>query len=378
MRLNRVFHFVAVSILAGSFCEVRGQSVETEGWGRLKGGEEVALITLRHGPIAAEIATHGAQIVSLQVPDKDGKSTNVVLGYPDLKSAERGGTLGAVIGRYANRISKGGFEIDGERFDLESVNPKTGIQLHGGKTGFQFQNWEIEENPERVGFEPHPAAVTLRLVSPDGHEGFPGNLTVWVQYRIAPDSGPAARTRAWLHEPVATFEMEFRARTDAPTHVNLTNHAYFNLAGEGTIAGHSILWGAGEVLEFDANRVPTGKVLPLESMGLRSGSTTALKPGSADFQPFDHCFVTPDNGNFGALVGGNGLKMSVETSQPGVQIYTANHFNGDPFPRYGGICFETQHFPDTPNQPAFPTTLLRPGEWLMETTTLRFSVEVAL
>ncbi|MDF1813966.1 MAG: galactose mutarotase [Verrucomicrobiales bacterium] len=346
------------------------EDVKITDWGTLKNGESVKFITLRRGAASLKIATLGAQITELNVPLENGKHRNVVLGHPDLTSAETQGTLGAAIGRYANRISQSGFTIDGTRYDLESVNPKTGIQIHGGRTGFQRQNWEIETAPESAGFKPTQVAITLKHFSPSGHEGFPGNVTVWVQYRLANSAGESSEK----NKSLLVLEMEFRAKTDAPTHINLTNHAYFNLAGEGTIENQAMTLHCPEYLEFDDRNIPTGKVLPVENTRFdfrKQKLFTTLDESTR----LDHCFVVPPDGEIGHLTlpGKNDLTMSIFTNQPGVQIYTANHFKGNPFPKYGAICFETQHYPDTPNRPEFPSTLLRPGEWLTETTRYFFS-----
>ncbi|MEO0417188.1 MAG: aldose epimerase family protein, partial [Verrucomicrobiota bacterium] len=275
-------------------------------------------------------------------------------------------------GRYANRISGGGFSIDGQRYNLESVNKKTGIQIHGGKTGFQKQNWKIETDPTVAGLKHHPASITLRLQSLDGHEGFPGNVTVWVQYRVEAFRGPIINMMA-LSPPQGKLIMEFRAKTDAPTHINLTNHAYFNLSGEGDLTDHYLSIPT-KVLEFDDRKIPTGKILTLAEAGFEQ--EFKLHPSKQTFIPLDHCFVCPPAGSetrTAALENHKtGIGMSVETTQPGIQIYTANHFKGDLFPKYGAICFETQHFPDSPNRPEFPSTLLRPNQWFGETTAFHF------
>jgi aldose 1-epimerase len=309
------------------------------------------------------------------VPDRKGRLHNVVLGHSNLEAALTRGTLGSVIGRYANRISNGGFEIDGTRYDLESVNKKTGIQIHGGRTGFHKQNWQIEEDPESVGFKKHDSpSITLRLTSPDGHEGFPGKLTVWVQYRLK-DTDPGVITGVWLSLPTGDLEMEFRAKTEKSTHVNLTNHAYFNLRGNGSILEHGLRLSCTEFLEFDDKKIPTGKILPVKGTRFDFLKEKTISRGVADlnYEGLDHCFVVPKNGVVGTLHDKElGIYMNISTTQPGVQLYTANHFKGNPFPRHGAICFETQHYPDSPNRKEFPSTLLRPGEWLNETTKFSF------
>lgn len=351
------------------------QPVAITEWGKLKNGDKVKLISLNAGGIRAQVATYGAQIVSLELPGDNNEWDNVVLGHPNLEAAEKGGVLGSVIGRYANRIAGGGFTIDQKRFDLESVNKRTKIQIHGGKTGFQRQNWEIEKDPVSVGFPDHPISVTLKYVSQDGHEGFPGNLTVWVQYRLK-DTRIGPITGIHLTIPSGDLEMEFRAKTDQPTHVNLTNHAYFNLLGSGSsVLGHNLTLGCKSMLEFDQQKIPTGKLLSVEGTRFDFTSRDKISRGVvADlYQGLDHCFVVPEKGYVGTLYEEtSGRSMIITTTQPGVQLYTANHFKDNPFAKFGAICFETQHYPDSPNQASFPSTLLRPGEWLVETTTFSF------
>ena len=330
-------------------------------WGTLENGESVRLIQLETTTIRASIATYGAQLVKLEVPDRESEFGNVILAHNSLEEAERGGVLGSVIGRYANRIADGGFTIDGQRFELGSVNARTGVQIHGGKTGFQRRNWQIETDPASAGFEPAANSITLKYLSADGEEGFPGNLTAWVQYRLEGNS----------------LVLQYRARTDRPTHVNLTNHAYFNLAGSGHILDHELLLRSSQYLDADERKVPTGKILGVNRtrFDFRYRRNVSRDLPLEKYPGLDHCFVVPDDGNVGELLDlESGRRMKVETTQPGVQVYTANHFKDNPFPRFGAICFETQHYPNTPNLPSFPSTLLRPDETYDETT--RFSFDV--
>ncbi len=367
--------FLAVVFVVAGFSRIQGQtaSVEKGIWGKLSSGEEVHRYRLSDGSTQAEICDYGAQILGWwqEVPGRE-HWVNVVRGPANFSQVEGGPVLGAVIGRYANRISGGGFTIDGQRYDLESVNQK-GIQIHGGKTGFQRQLWQEEADPQAVGFDAAPAAsVTLRLRSADGHEGFPGNMTVWVQYRLVADSDRYSR-----------LEMEFRAETDKPTHLNLTNHAYFDVSG-GEGLESCFLYGSEkwQLLEFDKNKIPTGSFLPPDTVGDFVGKYQNLSPQAAGFVPLDHCYRIVDavdwefGMNFAGLLYSHstGLSLRVQTTQPGVQIYTANHFKGQPMPKHGAICFETQHFPDTPNRPEFPSTLLRPGEGYRQVTVYRLAV----
>lgn len=358
--MNRIL-FAIVAILLASITHLSCAGVTVTGWGALETGETVQLIQIERPGIRASIATYGAQLVTLEVPDRDGEFGNVILAHKSLEEAEKGGVLGSVIGRFANRIADGGFTIDGRRFDLESVNGKTGVQIHGGKTGFQRRNWEIEPDPVAAGFAPADESITLKYLSADGEEGFPGNLTAWVQYRLEENS----------------LVLQYRARTDRPTHVNLTNHAYFNLAGNGDILGHELLLRSDQYLDADERKVPTGKILGVNrtrfDFRYRRNVSRDLPPEK--YPGLDHCFVVPDNGRVGELLDlKSGRRMRIETTQPGVQVYTANHFRGNPFPRFGAICFETQRYPNSPNITSFPSSLLRPGETYDETTRFTFDV----
>ncbi len=340
---------------AGSF------AVENSVWGELPTGVKVNIFTLTndHG-MKVKLAEYGALLVSIEVPDRKGVPGPVTLSYPSLDEALAGGVFGSVIGRFANRIDGGGFTIDGTRYELKSVSPKTGVHIHGGKTGFQSQRWSSSSKKGEK-----EASVTFSLASPDGHEGYPGILQAEVTYTLNDENA---------------LTIDYRAFTDKPTHVNLTNHAYFNLAGEGTIEDHLLQLNTPRVLEIDDRNIPTGLLLPVVDTPFdflspkRIGDLLPqLKTGG-----LDHCFV-PVESNLPQTIAKlsdpkSGRVLTVATSKPGVQIFTANHFRGNPFPRWGGICFETQFFPNAPNEPSFPSSLLRPGDIYHHTTEFRFSV----
>lgn len=341
-----------------------GAEPVSEIWGKTPEGKEVRIYTIGndHGT-RVRVADYGALLVSIETRDKQGSVSDITLSYGSLDEALAGGVFGSVIGRFANRISGGGFSIDGERFDLDSVNPKTGVHIHGGKTGFHRQVWESTSGTEKG--EPY---VSFSLVSPNGHEGYPGTVEVQATYRLTADNA---------------LRIEYRGSTDAPTPLNLTNHVYFNLASSGDVADHLLEMTPVERLVVDDRQVPTGEVVPVfdSPFDLRRPTRLGDVLGEVEGGGFDHCFVIAQS----SLAKGpvvvaklshpeSGRTMEVSTTKPGVQVYTANHFKGEPYPKWGGICFETQHFPDAPNQPTFPESVLRPKERYFHVTEFRFGV----
>lgn len=346
-------------------------SVEKEAWGKSPDGEVVELYTLTnaHG-LKARVMTLGATLVGMEVPDREGKFKNVTLRLDGLDDYLAGHPLfGSVVGRYANRIAGGGFSLDGERYQLETFNKRTGVHIHGGATGFQKQIWKAEtESVENA------VAVRLTLESPDGHEGYPGTLKVIVAYVLDNEN---------------RLTMNYLATTDKPTHVNLTNHAYWNLggAGSGDVLDHVLTLNADRCLVADDEKIPTGELRKVKGspMDFTEAHTVGGRieevPGG-----YDHCYAI--NGTDGKEVKfcarvehpGSGRVMEVSTTQPGVQFYTANGLSdryaagGKPYGKCHGLCLETQAFPDSPNKPDFPTTVLRPGETYRHSTVHKFSV----
>lgn len=318
------------------------------------------------------ITPQGGHIMSIQVPDSKGNLTDVVLGYDSVKEYVGGrGFYGSTIGRYGNRIAKGKFSIDGQEYQLAVNNePNT---LHGGPGGFHNVLWTGKEITTYEG-----KAVELDYLSKDGEEGYPGNLNVKVVFSLT-DSNE--------------LKIQYEATTDKPTVVNLTNHAYFNLSGEGNgdILDHEMMINADKFLPVDAGLIPTGELRPVKGtpfdflqphkIGERIGSEDEqVKIGKG----YDHCFVLNKKaGNEMSLAAkvsdpASGRTMEVWTTEPGVQFYTGNFLTGTPGKggkpynfRYA-FCLETQHFPDSPNQPAFPSTLLKPGETYKSTTIYKF------
>lgn len=333
---------------------------------------------LSNGTISTAILSWGAIIQELHVPGRDGTTANVVLGFRDVKRYfVKHPHFGAVVGRYGNRIAGGQFELDGQQI---RVTPNKGtFTLHGGDRGFDYYNWESEalEEGDTVG-------VRLRRVSPDGEEGFPGTLTATVTYRLTPDNA---------------LRIDYEVTTDKPTVHNLTNHSYFNLVGEGsgTVEDHVLTLNASHYTPTNEEQIPTGEIAPVEGTPFDyrqpHAIRDALRDGSSDqivrARGIDHNLVIDRPEGDGSLAPAarlvdpaSGRVMTVETTEPGMQVYTGNQLTGE-IVGYSGrlyrqtdaVCFETQHFPDSPNQPTFPSTVLRPGETYTSTTIYRFGTE---
>lgn len=344
--------------------DIASMTVERTPFGKTSDGSSVDLLTLTNsaGNIV-QLTNYGAILVSVQVPDRDGKRANVNLGFDNLKSYLDGHPyFGATVGRYANRIAKGKFRLDGKDYALAVNNGPN--HLHGGIVGFDKQVWQAEElrNKDSVG-------VRFTLHSPGGQEGFPGNLDVTAEYTWNNDN-----------ELAYTFE----AKTDAATVLNLTNHAYWNLAGagQGDVLEHVLQLKCDKYVAVDDTLIPTGDISKVDGSPLDFRQPHTLGERIAQLpetKGYDHCYVV--DGTVGKLRTcavmrdpSSGRVMEVSTTQPGVQLYTANHL-GAPWGQHGAFCLETQHYPDSPNQPEFPTTRLDPGETFSETTVVRFSVQ---
>jgi len=339
-------------------------AVEESTFGTLPTGETVRAFSLENEQgTRVRLCEYGALLLSVETRDRNGTRARITLSYATLDEALAGGVFGSVIGRFANRIDGGGFTIDGVRHDLESVHPRTGVHIHGGKTGFHRQLW----NGRITG----PSSVEFSLESPDGHEGYPGRVRVSIRYSLSADN---------------TLRLVYSGTTDRATHLNLTNHVYFNLAGKGDLSRHELTVHSERILDCDDRRIPTGRLNPVADTPFDFRSARPLGdilpqiPGGG----LDHFFVRQPDGErsaesklpvFARLEHApSGRVLEVATNQPGAQIYSANHFKGQPFPRWGGICFETQGHPDAPNRPEFPSTVLRPGENYRHLTEFRFSL----
>ena len=337
--------------------------VTRESFGKTSDGQNVDIYTLTNRRGAeVKITNYGGIITSLRVPDRNGKRDDVVLGFDNLDAYLKGHPyFGAIIGRYANRIAKGRFTLNGHEYSLAVNNGEN--HLHGGIKGFDKVVWTAK--PLKV---PNGAALRLTYLSKDGEEGYPGSLSVTVIYTLTNAN---------------ELKIEYWATTDKDTVVNLTSHSYFNLAGQGNgdILNHQLLINARRFTPTDAGSIPTGELKSVK--GTPFDFTSAFRIGDrindADQQlkfgnGYDHNFVL--NGRTGTLrqaavayEPASGRSMEVWTTEPGIQFYTANYLDGS-FTGKGGkvyqqryaFCLETQHFPDSPNQPSFPTTVLRKGQ----------------
>ena len=334
-------------------------TISVEDFGQTKSGENVSLfcLTNSHGNVI-KLTNYGAILVSVEVPDTDGKRANVNLGYTSLSGyLERHPYFGSTVGRFCNRIANGRFKIDGQSYELAVNNGPN--HLHGGLVGFDQYVWAAEQVDQGLKFS---------MVSPHGDEGYPGALSVEALYR-------------WNDQNELSYS--FKATTDAPTVLNLTNHAYWNLSGvdNGDVLEHEVMLNCDETLDVDDSLIPTGSTSPVAGSVFDFGSFRALGERINELpetKGYDHCYVV--NGTAGELrLAGtardpkSGRVMEVLTTQPGMQLYTGNHLDGE-FVPHQGFCMETQHFPDSPNKPDFPTTRLNPGEIFVEQTVHRFSV----
>lgn len=342
-------------------------------FGATKDGQEVNVRTLTNlKGMRVKLLDYGATLISVEVPDKSGKLANVTLSFPSLEGyLQRHPYFGSTVGRYANRIAGGKFSIDGKEYTVAKNNGPN--HLHGGLKGFDAKLWKAEplSSEEMVG-------VKFSYSSADGEEGYPGKLDVSVTYTL---------------NNANELRIDYVATTDKPTVVNLTNHTYWNLAGAGSgdILNHELTLAADKYLPIDDNSIPTGVLADVQgtpfdftqphAIGERIGE---LKKEPHKTKGYDHCYVL--RGQQGKLElaarakdPASGRVMEVFTTEPGVQLYCANFMDGGPggngFKQHDAFCLETQHFPDSPNQSAFPSTVLRPGQTFRTTTMHRFSVE---
>ncbi|MFI5757027.1 aldose epimerase family protein [Streptomyces sp. NPDC051569] len=322
--------------------------ISTERVGATADGTPVHGWTLERAGTRLRLLTYGGVVQSVEVPDRDGTVADVVLGFPDVGGylESSGPYFGALVGRYANRIAGAAFTLDGRTHQLaRNDGPNS---LHGGERGFDRRVWDAERDGEH--------GVRLSRISPDGEENFPGRLDVSATYTLEADG---------------SLRIAYRAVTDAPTHINLTNHTYWNLggAGSGSAAGHELRIAAGRITPVDGAAIPTGELAPVD--GTRFDFRASRTVGGG----YDHNFVLDGEPLAAELYDpASGRVLTVTTTEPGLQLYTGDHFDGKPYGPGDGIALETQHFPDSPNRPAFPSTVLRPGEVYASTTTYGFAV----
>lgn len=372
MKCSRLIFYAGAFVLA---CTMQNLSLraqmKTEVWGLTPEGQQVKLFTLSDDVLRVRVMEFGARIVSVEAPDHNGRMDDVVLGYSDLAgyTSDPKGYFGAIVGRYGNRIRGGTFTLDGKTYHVP-VNNK-GNALHGGPQGFSSKVW----SGKAVGNN----KVEFTLVSPDGDMGFPGELTAQVTYSLTGNR----------------IRIDYAARTTKTTVVNLTNHSYFNLAGQasGDVLHHSLRIDADSITPVDDTLIPTGALGKVDGtpfdfrvatpIGARiDAKSEQLKRAGG----YDQNFVT--NGQPGTLREVaraedplSGRTLTVLTTEPGVQFYSGNFLNGsakgftgEPYRQHAGFCLETQHFPDSPNHSNFPNTVLRPGQTLHSTTEFVFGV----
>lgn len=354
--------------------------IETS-FGSLEDGRKVALYELKNANgVAVKISSYGGIITSVKAPDKAGKVEELVLGFDELSGytsaayQQEGPYFGAIIGRFGNRIAEGKFTLDGREYSLAKNNGPN--HLHGGLKGFDKVLWEAE--PFKTADE---AVLRLRYVSPDGEEGYPGTLTVEVAYRLDNDN---------------ELKIEYTATTDKATVLNLTSHAYFNLSGniKRDILAHQLQLNAEAFVPIGEDLIPTGDLqnvsgTPFDFKEPRTigAQIEADHQQLSNARGYDHTWVLAEVAGKRKLAAtvyepDSGRCMEVFTTEPGVQFYTGNFLSGKLSGRGGvvyqqryGLCLETQHFPDSPNQPQFPSTELRPGETYRSQSSYRFSVK---
>ena len=345
-------------------------NIEKKTFGKTSDGTEIFSYKCTNANgLSVELMTYGATILKVEAPDRSGNLDNIVLHFPSLPGyLQRHPYFGSTVGRFCNRIALGRFTLDGKEYVLATNNGEN--HLHGGKEAFDRAVWTAEEvrTEESIG-------VNFCYVSKDGEEGYPGTLTVEALYSLSNDN---------------KLTMDFKASTDKSTPVNLTNHSYWNLAGagHGTILEHVLELNSDFYLPVDEGLIPTGQLASVDGTPLdfRSPETIGSRLANLDLDPtgYDHCFSLkgPDSQlTLAARVSepASGRVMEVYTTQPGVQLYTGNFLDGTEgsggYQQYEGFCLETQHYPDSPNQPSFPSTILNPGEVFLQTTVHRFLVD---
>lgn len=351
--------------------------VNVSDYGTTADGRAVHVYTLTNDhSVSAKILDYGGIINELNAPDRRGRIANVVLGLTDLKAYEANGGLNSLIGRYANRI-KGGFTIEGQHYALPG-NPR-GVTLHSGRPFYGAMVWTAE--PVR---ESDRAGVRLSRVSPDGEQGFPGEMKIAVTYTL---------------NNANELRLDYEATTDKPTVVTLTNHVYFNMAGNGSgdVYGQQLQVLADSYTPTDVDQVPTGEIAPVAATALDFRQLTPIgariRSGEQQMllaRGYDHNFVLRKPAGdplplaVRMLDPVSGRLLEVRTTEPGVQVYSANHMNGSVTTAAGttlrqgdGLALETEHFPNSPNEPRFPSTLLRPGETLRSSTVFHLTTDKA-
>jgi aldose 1-epimerase len=348
-------------------------SMEPDAFNVEHNGKQIQLFTLKNSKrMIVQITNYGGKIVSIIVPDKEGQFADICLGYESAEEYINGiASLGATMGRVTNRIANAQFTLNDSTYHLAKNNGEHTI--HGGNKGFRYKVWDATQIDEKT--------LELGYFSPDGEEGFPGNLQLKVRFSVTEDN---------------ELKLTYRATTDKPTVINFTNHAFFNLAGEGNgdILDHKLMVKAEYYTPVDDTAIPTGEILTVEDTPLDFRELTAIGARiDQDFDQlkhvggYDHNYVIDkQDGEMGVAAilhePKSGRVMEVKTTEPGIQVYTANSLTendkgkgGKTYGPRSSICLETQHFPDSPNHPNFPNTVLNPGEEYISTTIYKFSTK---
>jgi len=342
--------------------------VSVERFGTTPDSEEVDRFTLSAGAVRVQVLSYGGVLSAIDAPDRRGDLANVVLGFSDLADyVSRSPFFGCITGRYANRLAGGRFTLDGRSYHIPLNDGPNA--LHGGGIGLDKRVWKVEEAGD--------AAVRLHHTSHEGDQGFPGTLDLTVTYTLDAEGG---------------LRIDYAATTDAPTVVNLTNHSYFNLAGEGSgdVYDHVVWLGADEYTPVGPGLVPTGAIEPVAGTPLDFTVPTAIGARIRDSHPqlvlghgYDHNYVLRGDGAAATVLDpASGRTLTVTTTEPGLQFYSGNFLEGSlvgpagrAYRQGDGFALETQHFPDSPNQPSFPSTVLRPGQQFHSSTVFTFGTE---
>ncbi|MGZ4788986.1 MAG: aldose epimerase family protein [Terriglobales bacterium] len=365
---------VLTALILTLFFAVAAFAIDKQSFGKTSDGREVFLYTLKnHNGMEVVITNFGGDVVSIKVPDRNGKMADVALGFDNVSEYEKQGPyFGALVGRYANRIANGTFTLDGKTYHVPTNDGPNA--LHGGKVGFDKRVWDAKESSDASGQH-----LDLHYLSKDGEEGFPGNLKVDVTYTL---------------DDKNELRIAYLATTDKDTVLNLTNHTYFNLKGqgEGDVLQHQIMIHADRFTPVNEHLIPTGELKPVQGTPFDLRKLTAIGAHENEdneqlklARGYDHNWVLNSGGKMGlaakVVEPTTGRVLEVLTDQPGVQFYTGNFLDGTAKGkgkvynyRYG-FCLETQHFPDSPNHPKFPTTELKPGQKFQSMTIYRFSTD---
>jgi aldose 1-epimerase len=376
MKILKLFLISMLAVMMG--CKQQApvtSGIEKKPFGKLADGTETTLYTLtNNNKVSVSVTNYGGRITSIKVPDKNGVMGDVILGYDSVAGYVADNTFqGSLVGRYANRIAKGQFTLDGKTYTLACNNPPN--HLHGGVAGFDRKMWDVKEvqDSAQVGLE-------LSYISKSGEEGYPGTLTVKAIYSLSKDANE--------------LKIEYWAETDTPTVVNLTNHSYYNLSAgaETTILDHYLMIPADSITPVDSTLIPTGVLAPVEGtpFDFRTLTRIGARIDAADQQlaygkGYDHNFALNNKGSL-ALAAQvvdslSGRVLEIMTTKPGIQFYSGNFLDGK-FTGKGGrvhsyryaLCLEPQYFPDSPNKPQFVSPVLRPGEKYHQVDVYRFSV----